>query len=79
MVVLCLLVAQVSFFLSDVSFLVERLMLLVEAPRAYNFAVPLRIVLWQHVSDLWPLGGFTKEKWPVRAGICTQDSELVCI
>ena len=28
--------------------------------------IPLRIVLWQHVGDLWPLGGNTKEKWPAR-------------
>ena len=40
-----------------------------EAPRVYNFAVPSRIELWQHVGDLWPLGGFTREKWPVRGGV----------
>ena len=40
-------------------------MLPAEALQAYSFAVPLRIVLWQHVGDLWPLGGITKEKWPV--------------
>ena len=33
-------------------FLIERLMLPAEAPRAYRFAVPSRIVLWQHVDDL---------------------------
>ena len=43
-------------------------MLLSEAPQAYSFVVPSRIVLWQHVGDLRPLGGITKEKWPARAG-----------
>ena len=43
-------------------------MLTVEAPRAYSFAVLSRIVLWQHVGDLRPLGRITKEKWPSRAG-----------
>ena len=45
-------------------------MLLVEAPRTYSFAVPSRIVLWQHVDVLRPLDGITIEiieKWPVRA------------
>ena len=27
-----------------------------KTPRAYNFAVPSKIVLWQHVGDLRPLG-----------------------
>ena len=49
-----------------------------EALCAYSFAVPLRIVLWQHVGDLRPLSGITKEKWPARAGARTQDPELVC-
>ena len=49
-------------FLSDASFLFERLMLPVEVPQAYRFAVPSRIVLWQHMDDLRPLGGITKEK-----------------
>ena len=53
-------------------------MLPTEAPRAYNFTVPSRMVLWQHVGDLWSLSDNTKEKWPVRAGAQTQDSELVC-
>ena len=61
------LVARVKFFLSDALFLIERLMLPTEAPCAYNFAVPSRIVLWQHVGDLRPLGGITKDKWPARA------------
>ena len=43
-------------------------MLPAEAPHPYTFAVPLRIVLWQHVGDLRTLGGITKEKWPARAG-----------
>ena len=43
-------------------------MLPADAPRANSFAVPSRIVLWQHVGDLWLLGGITKEKWPVCAG-----------
>ena len=37
-------------------------MLPAEASRAYSFAVLSRIVLWQHVGDLRPLGGITKEK-----------------
>ena len=64
-------------FKSDALFLVERLMLPAEAPRAYNFGVPLRIVLWQNVGDLWKLCGFTQEKWPAHAETRTQDSELV--
>ena len=44
-------------------------MLPAEAPRTYSFAVPLRIVLWQHVSDLRPLDGISKEKWPVGARV----------
>ena len=48
-------------------FLIERLMLPAEALRAYSLAVPSRIVLWQHVGDLRPLGGNTKVKWPARA------------
>ena len=53
---------------SDTSFLIERLMLPAEAPQAYSFAVSSMIVLWQHVGDLWPLGGITKEKWPAGIG-----------
>ena len=54
-------------------------MLPVEAPRAYSFAVPSRIVLWQHVGDLLrPLGGSSKENWLARAGAQMQDSELIC-
>ena len=53
-------------------------MLPAEAPRTYSFAVPSRIMLWQHVHDLRPLSGSSKEKWPVRAGAETQDPELVC-
>ena len=60
-----LVVAQVRF-LSDALFLIERLMLPTETSCAYYFAVRSRIVLWQHVSDLWPLDGNTKEKWPER-------------
>ena len=52
-------------------------MLPAEAPRAYSFAVPSRIVLWQHMADLRPLSSITKEKWPARAGARTWDSELV--
>ena len=78
MVSLCTLVARVRFILIDALFLIERLMLPAEASRAYNFAVPSRIVLWQFVGDLRPLGGITKEKWPARAGARTQNCELVC-
>ena len=39
---------------------------------AYNFAVPQRIVLWQQVGDIQPLGGFTKEKFIAGAGIQTR-------
>ena len=52
-------------------------MLLAEAPRAYSFAVPSRIVLWQHVGVLQPLSGNTIEKWPACAGARTWDPELV--
>ena len=65
-------------FLNDTLFHIELLMLPAEAPRAYSFAVPLRIVLWQHAGDLRPLGGITKEKRPARAGTRTRDPELVC-
>ena len=71
------LVARVRFFLSDASFLIEWLMLSAEAPRANSIAVPSKIVLWQHVGDLRPLGGSCKEKWPARAGVRTRDPELV--
>ena len=37
-------------------------MLPADATRAYNFAILSRILLWQHVGDLCPLGGITKEK-----------------
>ena len=53
-------------------------MLQAEAPRAYSIAVPSRIVLWQHVGDLRPLSGSSKEKWPARAGAQTRDPELLC-
>ena len=43
-------------------------MLPTEVPRAYNIAVPSKIVLWQHVGDLWPLGSVTKQKWPAGTG-----------
>ena len=52
-------------------------MLPAEATHAYSFAVPSRIVLWQHVGDLRPLGGISKEKWSARAGARIQGSELV--
>ena len=78
MVSLRSLVARVTSLLSDASFHIERLMLPAEAPRAYSLAVPLRIVLWQHVGDLRPLGGITKEKWSVCAGARTRDPKLVC-
>ena len=70
------LVAQVRF-LSDTSFLIERLMVPADTPRAYSFTVPSRIVLWHHVGDLWPFDGITKEKRPAGTGTQTQDSELV--
>ena len=47
-------------FLSDASFHIEKLMLPAEAPRTYSFAVTSRMVLWQHVGDLRPLGSITK-------------------
>ena len=72
------LLARIIFFLSDAPFHIERLMLPVEAIQAYSFAVLSRIVLWQHVGDLKPLNGISKEKWPARAGAQTQNSELVC-
>ena len=75
MVGLCLLVALVRFFKVMPSFHIERFMLPVEAP---HFAVPLRIVLWQHLGDLKPLDGITIEKLPACAGALTQDPELVC-
>ena len=53
-------------------------MLPVEAPRAYSFAVLSKIMLWQHVGDLRPLGSITKEKWPTRARAETREPELVC-
>ena len=43
-------------------------MLPAEAPRAYSFAVPSKIVLWQHMGDPKPIGSITKEKWPTHAG-----------
>ena len=61
-------------YLSDALFLIERLMLPVEAPRVSSFAVLSRIVLRQHVGDLRPLGSITKEKWTARAGTQTRDS-----
>ena len=54
-------------------------MLSAETPHVYSFAVPSRIVLWQHVGDLWPLGGITKGKWPAGTGTLTRDTELVCL
>ena len=65
-------------FLSDTLFLIDRFMLPAEVPRAYSFAVPSRIVLWQHVGDLRPLSGITKEKWSACGGVRTRDPELVC-
>ena len=47
-----------------------------EAPRAYSFAVSLRIVLWQHVGHLRPLRGIRKEKWPACAGAQTKNSRV---
>ena len=52
-------------------------MLPAEDLRAYNFAVPSRKMLWQHVGDIRPLGGIVKEKWNARAGARTRDSELI--
>ena len=51
-------------------------MLPAEARRAYSFVVPSRIVLWQHVGNLWPLGAITKEKWSANTRTRTRDSEL---
>ena len=58
--------------------LTKRLMLPAEAPCADSIAFPSRIVLWQHVGDLRPLGGSNKKKWPARAEARTWDPELVC-
>ena len=52
-------------------------MLPAEASHAYNVAVPARMVLWQHVGHLRPLGGSNEEKWPARAEPPTRDAELV--
>ena len=41
-------------------------MLPAEAPPAYSFAVPSRIVLWQHVGDHKLQGGIIKEKGSAR-------------
>ena len=65
-------------FFSDASFLIERLMLLAEAPCAYSIAVLSRIVLWQYVGDLRPLGGSSNEKWPACAGARMREAELIC-
>ena len=54
-------------------------MLPAEAPRAYNVAVPAKMVLWQHVGDLRTLSGSNVEKWPARAEARTQDPELLCL
>ena len=44
----------------------------------YNFAVPSRIALWQHVGNLWSLSSYFIRKWLARRGTQTRDSELVC-
>ena len=71
MVVLSPLVARDIFSLSDALFLIDRLMLPAEAPRPYNVAVPARMVLWQLVSDLRPLGSSIEEMRPARVGART--------
>ena len=53
-------------------------MLPAEAPRAYNVAISARMVLWQYVGDLRPLGGSNVDKWPARAEARTRESELLC-
>ena len=53
-------------------------MLVAEAPRAYNVTVPARMVLWQSVGDVRPLGSSNKEKWPARAEARMRDPELIC-
>ena len=53
-------------------------MLPAEASQAYSFAVLSRIVLWQNVGDLRPLGGITEENGSALAGARTQNSELEC-
>ena len=55
--------------MSDASFLIERVMLPAEVPRAYSFAVPARIVLWQHVGDHRPLDGIIKESGQLVPGL----------
>ena len=45
----------------------------------YNIAVPARMVLWQHMDDLRPLGGSNIEKWPAYAEAPTRDPELLCL
>ena len=59
------LVAQVRFFKVTPCFIL-RLMLPAETPRANRFAFPPRIMLWQHMGDLRPLGGISKGKWNDR-------------
>ena len=51
-------------------------MLATEAPCAYSFVVPSRIVSWQHVDDLKPLDGISKEKWQACVEARTRDPEL---
>ena len=62
-------VCQYNFFYSDFVFFIERgSYCLRKLLNACNFAIPLRIMLWQHVGDLWPLRGYSIEKWTVRRG-----------
>ena len=64
-------VVQVRFFKATPRFLLRGSCCQRKLLIAYNFAVLSRIVLWQHVDDLWPLGSFSKEKWPAHAGAQT--------
>ena len=44
-------------------------MLPAEVPHTYSIAVPLRIVLWQHVGDLRPLSGSSKDSGQLMPGL----------
>ena len=56
-------------FLRDTSFLVEKLMLPMEAPCYTSHCSPSQGYCWQHVGDLWPLGVFPKNSGQPVAGL----------
>ena len=65
------LVALVTF-LSDDSFLIERLMLSAKDPRIYNFAVPSKIVLWH----MWVIVSHSA-LLPKKSGQLEQTREII--